>query len=119
MAGPPAGGREAHTAAGSAAWLETLVTRLRALGVERITVRLDKGFFSRAMVATLEDLGVDYLLKLRAHHWVLAGLGDWHRAPADRYLETACGTLWGARLVAVRRWKPLAAQGKQHELLPD
>ncbi len=40
----------ANTAAGAIPWIQALVGRLRAAGVEEITLRLDKGFFSREMV---------------------------------------------------------------------
>ena len=46
----------AHTAAEAEAWITDLVGRLRCVGVETITVRLDKGFFSRSMVKTLDNL---------------------------------------------------------------
>ncbi len=54
----------AHTAAGAVSWIETLVGRLRAAGVQEITLRLGKGFFSREMVTALEALGVRYVLKV-------------------------------------------------------
>ena len=47
-------GGSAHTAEGAEEWLEELAGRLRGAGVRDITVRLDKGFFSREMVRTLE-----------------------------------------------------------------
>jgi hypothetical protein len=43
----------AHTAAGALDWIPVLVDRLQRAGVARITVRLDKGFFSAALVALL------------------------------------------------------------------
>ena len=46
----------AHTAAGAIPWIETMVRRLRAAGVEQITVRLDKGFFSRHIAEALSVL---------------------------------------------------------------
>ena len=59
-------GGSAHTAEGAEEWLAELVERLRGVGVGDITVRLDKGFFSRDMVRTLERLGVSFLLKVPA-----------------------------------------------------
>lgn len=50
----------AHTADGAVAWIRLLVVRLRSAGVEEITLRLDKGFFSKAMVLALDELGVSY-----------------------------------------------------------
>ncbi|HER19902.1 MAG TPA: hypothetical protein ENO14_02530, partial [Chromatiales bacterium] len=60
----------AHTAAGAADWLDDLVARLRAEGIDDITVRLDKGFFSRSMVDKLQALDVAFLLKVPAHRWL-------------------------------------------------
>ena len=98
----------AHTAEGAEAWLETLVERLRAAGVRDITVRLDKGFFSRNMVRTLERMGVSFLLKVPRHGWLSGFRGDWRCSargdavfPGER-LWTATGTLWRARLLTVQ-----------------
>jgi Transposase DDE domain group 1 len=55
-----------HCAAGIDEELPRAVAWLRAQGVERITVRLDKGFFSRAMVELLQKLDVDFVLKKQA-----------------------------------------------------
>ena len=54
----------ANTAVGAIPWIQTLVGQLRAAGVEEITLRLDKGFFSGEMVLALEALGVRYVLKV-------------------------------------------------------
>lgn len=105
----------AHTAEGAEIWVGELVDWLRALGVERIAVRLDKGFFSRSMVETLEELGVDFVLKVPAHRW----LGDhhnrsWRRSKrgegirSDAEAWTACGELWGVRLLSLEFRRPLA-----------
>ena len=59
-------GGSAHTAAGAEEWIGELVGRLKAAGVEDITVRLDKGFFSRRMVRTLDGLGVRSSSRCRA-----------------------------------------------------
>ncbi len=96
----------AHTAAGAEAWLTDLVARLRAAGVEKITVRLDKGFFSRSIVETLQSLGVHFLLKIPAHSW----LRD-HQAPWRRSLWTTSGTLWDARLLSIQTRRPLQGDG--------
>ena len=45
----------------------TAIAGLRAAGVERITLRMDKGFFSKEMVLTLQRLEVDYVLKVPAY----------------------------------------------------
>jgi len=109
----------AYAATGAEAWIEILVGRLRALGVEAITVRLDKGFFSKSMVATLERLGVDYLLKVPAHAWVRARLEPWRGVATDPAMEQAEGVLWSTRLVAVRRWKDTPVDPDQPELWPE
>ncbi|WP_420442117.1 transposase [Candidatus Palauibacter sp.] len=97
----------AHTARGAEAWLAGLVARLRGAGVRRITVRLDKGFFSRSIVARMEELGVSYLLKVPQYAWLGGFRGVWETAAADgagdRELRTASGELWGTRLLSVER----------------
>ena len=84
----------AHTAAGAPEWIEELVKRLRSAGVERITLRLDKGFFSKKMVETLQRLRVDFVMKVPSQKWVrrLAGpldvveLGQQRRVDPGRVL---------------------------------
>ena len=70
-------GGSAHTADGATEWIEELLGRLRAAGVEDIAVRLDKGFFSRKMVRTLGGLGVSFLLKVPRHGRVSGHRGSW------------------------------------------
>ena len=91
----------ASAAAGAIPWLRLLVERLRSAGVEQITVRLDKGFWSRAMVEALEDLQVSYLLKVPDHAWVRGLLGPRRRSRKDPRLWTATGPMWGARLMSI------------------
>jgi len=55
-------------------------SRLGSAGVYALTVRLDKGFFGRAMVECLEGLGVACLLKVPDHHWVRDALGPMRRS---------------------------------------
>jgi hypothetical protein len=106
----------AHTAAGAEAWLTELVARLRAAGVADITVRLDKGFFSRSMVRTLEALEVGFVLKIPAHGWLQDHHGPWRRSAkgADVFpgheLWTTSGTLWGARLLSIQTRRPLQGE---------
>lgn len=90
----------AHTAAGSLDWLRRIVGRLRALGVHDITIRMDKGFFSKEMVAALTDLGVRFFLKVPRYAWVRREIGAWRRSEKDDRIWTATGTLYGARLLA-------------------
>ena len=105
----------AHTAAGAPAWIARLVERLRSAGVEEITVRLDKGFFSRSMVRTLEELGVQYLLKIPNHRWLADHQRPWSRSERGQGIfpgaETwaTTGSLWGARLLSVQGRRPLHA----------
>lgn len=90
----------AHTAAGSSEWLRRIVSRLRALGVHDITVRMDKGFFSKEMVAALTDMDVRFFLKVPRHHWVRRELGAWRHSEKDDRIWTATGMLYNARLLA-------------------
>lgn len=71
-------------------------------------MRLDKGFFAKEMVRTLEGLGVFYLLKLPNHAFVREALGPWRAAewaagifPKAETVFSATGTLWGARLLSL------------------
>lgn len=98
----------AHTAAGAVAWIQALVGRLRAAGVEEITIRLDKGFFSREMVETLEALGVRYVLKVPDQKWVRSRLSAFRRSTKDPSLWTASGELYGARLLTVEQRREIA-----------
>lgn len=108
----------AHTAAGAEAWVTALVLRLRAAGVEVIELRLDKGFFSKEMVRTLDALGVPYYLKVPNWGWVRARLGEARRhskseeLPEGREIWTASASLYGARLLSVQ-WR------KREEPDPD
>jgi hypothetical protein len=100
----------AHTAEGAIAWIQTLVARLRAAGVEEITLRLDKGFFSKEMVAALQALGVSYVLKVPDQTWVKSRLSAYRHSGKDEALWSASGTLYGARLLSVQRRRDVAAQ---------
>ena len=106
----------AHTAEGAREWIEELVKRLRAAGVERITVRLDKGFFSKAMVETLQRLEVEYVLKVPAYRWVRALLGPLRQSKKDERLWTGSATLYGARLLAVEQRRELKTEDGELEL---
>lgn len=110
-------GGAAHTAAGAVAWLRTLVGRLRQLGVAEITVRLDKGFCSRAMVEALHALDVAFLLKVPNQAWVRAELGAYRPSEKDPTLWTATGTLYGARLCSVEQRLPLVGAASPQETL--
>jgi hypothetical protein len=100
----------AHTAAGAIAWIRALVARLRAAGVQEITLRLDKGFFSREMVAALEALGVSYLLKVPDHAWVRGRLSGYRNSSRDEAIWSASGTLYGVRLLSIQQRRALGAE---------
>jgi hypothetical protein len=106
----------AHTAAGACLWIEELVTRLRAAGVERITVRLDKGFFSKEMVSTLQRLGVDYVLKVPAYRWVRALVGPLRQSKKEERLWTGSASLYGGRLLVVEQRRELKSEDGELEL---
>lgn len=106
----------AHTAEGAREWIEELVKRLRAAGVERITVRLDKGFFSKAMVETLQRLEVEYVLKVPAYKWARALLGPLRQSKQDGRLWTGSALLYGARLLAVEQRRELKTEDGELEL---
>lgn len=93
----------AHTAEGAGEWVRDLVERLRQAGVQDITVRLDKGFFSKEMVSTLTELGVSFVLKVPDHKWVRRVLGGYRQSEKDTDLWTATGELYGVRLCSVER----------------
>jgi hypothetical protein len=100
----------ANTAAGAIPWIQTLVGQLRAAGVEQITVRLDKGFFSREMVEALEALGVSYVLKVPDFAWVKSRLSAYRRSRKDPSLWTASGALYGARLLTTQQRREIEGQ---------
>ncbi|HLL47456.1 MAG TPA: transposase, partial [Longimicrobiaceae bacterium] len=106
-------GGSAHTAAGAIPWIQTLVEQLRAAGVEQITVRLDKGFFSRQMAEALSALGVDYVLKVPDQKWLRRHLSPFRRSQKTPQLWTASGTLYGARLLTVEQRREIGgAEGE-------
>jgi len=106
----------AHTAAGAEAWLTDLVGRLRVAGVKQITVRLDKGFFSRSIVEKLQDLDVHFLLKIPAHSWLQDHQAPWRRSAKGpdifpgHELWTTSGTLWDVRLLSIQTRRPLQGE---------
>lgn len=96
-------GGAAHTAEGAGEWIRALVQRLRQVGIRDLTVRLDKGFFSRELVELLTALDVRFVLKVPDHAWVRRHLGAYRPSEKDAALWTATGTLYGARLCSVER----------------
>jgi hypothetical protein len=103
----------AHTAAGSIDWLRQIVARLRGLGVHDITVRMDKGFFSKEMVQALVALEVRFFLKMPRYSWVRSAAGAWRASAKDAALWTATGELYGVRLLACEWRVPLRAEEGQ------
>lgn len=94
----------AHTATGALEWIPDLVTRLRAAGVEHITVRLDKGFFSEAMVTLRPQRRVDSVLNVPDHAYVRRALGPWRASEKAEGYWTATGTLVEQRIKELYQW---------------
>jgi hypothetical protein len=92
----------ANTSAGFAEWVEKLVAWLRAQGVEKILVRLDKGFFKVANIEKLLELEVGFVMKMQESNTLQQYKGRFVRAEADPRLEVAEGRRWGVRMLSVR-----------------
>jgi hypothetical protein len=93
----------ANTAAGFEAWVEELVGWLRAQGVRKILVRLDKGFFKVSHFQKLLSLGVDFVVKMQQSNTLHRYKGPFVRSVEDPRLEVAEGRRWGTRLLSVRQ----------------
>ena len=93
----------AHTAAGFEEWVEEIVAWLRAQGVEKILVRLDKGFFRVDYIRKLQELGIDFVMKMQESNTLQRYKGPWERAAGDPRLEVAEGRRWGVRMLSVRQ----------------
>lgn len=113
----------AHASTGAAAWLRTLVGRLRELGIEQITVRLDKGFFSKDMVEALQELKVGFLLKVPNYRWLQDHQAPWRKSvraqgifPEAEEVWSTSGTLWDARLLSLQGRRPLRQREGMLEL---
>jgi hypothetical protein len=94
-----------NCAAGIEEDLPRTVAWLRAQGVERITVRLDKGFFSRAMVQLLQSLEVDFVLKMQESKTLQQYKGAFERYLHDPRLTVSEGEWAGVRMLCVRAWE--------------
>lgn len=94
-----------NCAAGIEKELPRTVAWLRAQGVEQITVRLDKGFFSRAMVQLLQSLKVDFVLKMQESNTLQQFKGTFERYLHDPRLMVSEGEWAGARMLCVREWE--------------
>jgi hypothetical protein len=93
----------AHTAAGFEKWIEELVAWLRAQGVEKILVRLDKGFFRVSYIEKLLELGVDFVMKMQESNTLQRYKGPFVPAEEDPRLEVAEGRRWSVRMLSVRQ----------------
>jgi hypothetical protein len=93
----------AHTAAGFEEWVEEIVAWLRAQGVKKILVRLDKGFFRVDYIRKLQEIGVDFVMKMQESNTLQRYKGSWERAVEDPRLEVAEGRRWGVRMLSVRQ----------------
>jgi hypothetical protein len=94
-----------NCAAGMEEELPQTVAWLRKQGVERITVRLDKGFFSRAMVTLLQSLKVDFVLKMQESNTLQQFKGAFERYLHDPRLMVSEGEWAGVRMLCVREWE--------------
>jgi hypothetical protein len=95
----------AHCADGISEELPQTVAWLRAQGVKRITVRLDKGYFSRAMVELLQSLDVEFVLKMQEAKPLQQFKGPFERYLHDPRLMVSEGEWSGVRMLCVREWE--------------
>ena len=102
---------KAHTAAGAEEWIEELVKWLRAQGVKRIRVRLDKGFFRTAMLAKLLELQVDFVVKMTEHKTLQGFKGAFEKDAKEPGVEVSRAERWGVRMLGVR-WVMKGAEGE-------
>jgi hypothetical protein len=93
----------ANTAAGFEEWVEELVGWLRAQGVQRILVRLDKGFFKVSHIQKLLALEVDFVMKMQESNTLQRYKSPFVRSAEDPRLEVAEGRRWDVRLLSVRQ----------------
>ena len=93
----------AHTAEGFEEWVTELVAWLRAQGVVKILVRLDKGFFKVSHIEKLLELGVDFVMKMQESNTLQRYKGPYVRAEEDPRLEVAEGERWGVQMLCVRQ----------------
>ena len=108
----------ANTATGAVEWILELVERLREAGVQEVTLRADKGFFSKEMPRRLDRLGVRFFLKVPNHRWLrdhrerwrLNGRAEGAFSGAEK-VYSATGELWGFRLLALQGRRPMEEDG--------
>jgi hypothetical protein len=102
---------KAHTAAGAEEWLEELVKWLRAQGVKRILVRLDKGFFRGSMIEKLKELGVDFVLKMTELKTLQGFKGPFVKEARLPGVEVSTAERWGVRMLGMR-WVVEGGEGE-------
>jgi hypothetical protein len=93
----------AHTADGFEEWVEELVGWLRAQGVVKILVRVDKGFFKVSHIEKLLELEVDFVMKMQESNTLQRYKGPYVPSAEDPRLEVAEGERWGVRMLCVRQ----------------
>jgi hypothetical protein len=91
----------ANTAAGFEEWIEKLVEWLRAQGVKRVLVRLDKGFFKVSHIEKLLEVKADFVMKMPESPSVQKYKGT-YRETEEAGVEVAEGGRWGVRMLSVR-----------------
>ena len=99
-------------------WTSDLVVRLRDAGVQEITLRADKGFFSKELPCRLDRLGVRFSLKLPHHRWLqdhrerwrLNGRAEGAFSGAQKVYSSP-GELWGFRLLALQGRRSMTEDG--------
>ena len=107
---------KANCAAGAQEWLTELVRWLREMGVEEITVRLDKGFFSQAMAHHLAGLGVKFVVKVQEGPVMCGRKGEFVQSKEEPRYWSSEGQSWGYRLLSVEERAPKGAAEGELEL---
>jgi Transposase DDE domain group 1 len=102
----------ANCAAGAEEWIEEQVRWLRAQGVKRILVRLDKGYFRVALLKKLLALEVDFVVKMQESKSLQAFKGEWTRYRKGMPLLVSASKRWEVRMLGMR-W---VANGGDDEL---
>jgi len=93
----------ANCAAGTEEWVEEVVRWLRAQGVKRILVRLDKGYFRLSVIRKLQQLGVDFVMKMQESKPLQRFKGPFRPYPEDPRLMVSEARRWGVRMLCVRQ----------------
>lgn len=103
----------ANSDTGAEEFLAERVAWLRAAGVEEITVRMDKGFFSKSMVAKLKELDVWFVLKMQELNTLQQYKGTFRQSKRNPQFWSSVGQMWGVRLLSIeKRERVGTAQGE-------